>query len=275
MAWPPLLWGILALAGHLALDALRVPPRPVVAVTLPPGAGEAARQAAIDDALLVAAARAAGWHRSDPVVQRRLLELAGSSADAADAADALDQAYALGLDALDPLAVARLRDRARRALGEVEAPSDAELQDVLAAHASRFRRPAALEVEHRVWTAERHEDPEAAARRELASGTPRGDAVAGLRSRARTSVEALEAAWGAPVADLARSAPVGAWVGPVRAAHGAHALRVLQREDAVLPPLEAIREEVLAAWREEASARRVRDRLDALRATVDLRVEDP
>ena len=64
------------------------------------------------------------------------------------------------------------------------------------------------------------------------------------------------------IADL----PPGVWSGPVTSPFGRHLVRVTERREASLPPLEAVRDRVERDWRASFAETLREDRFEALRS---------
>jgi hypothetical protein len=231
----------------------------------------------VNEELLVREARAARWHRSDPVVQRRLvanLRFLGAAEDA-DPEQLLARAYALGMDRSDPVVRRRLVERARLAVAAAARqaePSDADLAALLAREPERFRRPARVRLAQVFLSRDRRGDGlEPAAHQVLTE--LREDAVAPEAAAARGdpfllptelplwSEEALAARLGPDFARGALATPEGRWSGPVASSYGLHLVWVHEHRPAKLPALDEARRELRAAWLAE------RERL-ALRNTL-------
>ncbi|WP_371808500.1 hypothetical protein [Ruegeria sp. HKCCA6948] len=81
---------------------------------------------------------------------------------------------------------------------------------------------------------------------------------------ARSSVDGN---FGTGFFDQLESLPLDEWSGPVQSAFGFHFVQLVERSDAVLPPLGAIRDRVLADWREKQIQRATETFIDNLRST--------
>lgn len=90
-----------------------------------------------------------------------------------------------------------------------------------------------------------------------------------------TSDHGIDATFGrdfyAKLADL----PEKVWVGPVRSGYGAHLIRLTDRKEPVLPPLDAIRDQVLADWRRERSDALTAAQFDAFRESYEIETPVP
>ncbi len=87
---------------------------------------------------------------------------------------------------------------------------------------------------------------------------------AGFELSARTSVDSN---FGTGFFDQLQLLPLGEWSGPVQSSFGLHMVRIDNRWDAVLPPFGAIRDRVLADWREKQAERATELFIDNLRST--------
>jgi hypothetical protein len=303
-----LLLGALLFAAREGLAPHRGEPEPVVVSASdleralhewrarsghPPGEAEraAAVQQIVDEELLVRHAVSLGWHRSDPVVQRRMvqnLRFLGAGTEEDDAA-LLERARDLGMDRTDVVVRRRLVERTRLALAERarrETADDAELARFLLEHSERFARPALVRISHVFLSRDRRGDrvePDALRLLEelVASEVPpdrageHGDPPplpARLPSWPETRLAArLGPDFGRALAEL----PEGRWSGPAPSSYGLHLVWIHERVPGHLPPLEAVRREVVAAWRAERERELLAAHLLELRAGVPVRVEGP
>ena len=191
------------------------------------------------------------------------------------------QALALGLDQGDLIVRRRLIQKMRFLSKDrlpIAAVTDEDIVARFAAQADRYTVPARIDVEHAFFA-----DGEAAAaagRRALIGGADRtsiGDTFLRGHSFAKDTPQRLATIAGEAFAAAAESAPVGDWTAPVRSAHGAHVLRVLQRVPSRLATLADATQvdtarRVLETERRDAANRAF---LDAARAAYDVRIESP
>ncbi len=250
----------------------------------------------VAEALWLEEARALGLPREDPIVRRRLLmnmrfleDDAEEKEAGATEADLLARARELGLERSDPVVQRRLIDRMQarvRASVERRPVDEADLARHHREHADRWREPPQLDLTHvylsRGKRGERleHDAAELLASlrgAEVAPGdtTDRGDPfLVGSRFRAATPRQ-LVSRFGPAFEAAVREAPVGRWIGPIESAFGLHAVWIHARVRERLPPLEEIRERVVADWREAESRRALKSHVERRRAAVELRfVED-
>lgn len=240
----------------------------------------------VDDELLVRHARTLGWHRTDPVVQMRLVRNLRFVSDDPEAEpdNLLEQAYALEMDRTDLVVRRRLAERMRLAImapvRESE-PSDAELQELLERDAHELRRPALVQVTQLFLSRDRRGDrlrTDADALLETliregvspAAGTERGDPFL-VPARLPLSTErGLAARFGPEFARETIRASNGRWSGPIASAYGMHLVWVHRRVGARDPGLEEVRPELLARWRSEREREVLRLALGRLRSDADL-----
>ena len=243
---------------------------------------------AVEAELWVSEAHALGLVETDPVVQRRLVQIARFvDASLGDDASALEAARELGLDRSDPVVRRRLIERMRgavRARARAQPVAADELARQYAEQASRYREPERFRISHVFFSRDRHGQAlSARAARELerlrAPGLVATDAVGrgdpfvhGQRLGPR-SVAGLEARFGPGFAREIATLPVGSWLGPVASAYGAHLVFVEERIPAAQPALSEVetrvREDLLREREREALARAV----EALRGGYRVRVE--
>ncbi len=183
------------------------------------------------------------------------------------------EALALGLDGNDEIIRNRLVQKMNFLLtSEASAarPEDEVLQTYLTDNAEAFTTPARLaaslvylgqtpnttfvdQTRSRLDAGEDH--------RQLgqASLLPTGFDLS-----ARTSVDGN---FGAGFFDQLQPLPLGEWSGPVQSSFGLHMVRLDDRWDATLPPFGAIRDRVLADWREKQAERATEVFIENLRST--------
>ncbi|WP_170825397.1 peptidyl-prolyl cis-trans isomerase [Ruegeria sp. HKCCA5426] len=70
--------------------------------------------------------------------------------------------------------------------------------------------------------------------------------------------------------DQLQPLPLGEWSGPVQSSFGLHMVRIDNRWDATLPPFGAIRDRVLADWREKQAERAKEVFIENLRSTYSI-----
>ncbi|SDF94936.1 peptidyl-prolyl cis-trans isomerase [Alloyangia pacifica] len=192
------------------------------------------------------------------------------------------EALALGLDKGDAMIRNRLRAK-MEFLAEAPAaamtPDDATLEAYYSENAAAYARPAQVSFAQVLLPGDATAEEVAALRAELEQGAdPAGLGQATmlpprLEAMATPAVERVfGGGFGAAVAGL----PVSGWSGPLSSGYGQHLVRLDAVEAAQLPPLERLRDKVIADWR-SAEARKMRGAFtDELlsRYTLDLPGEE-
>ena len=246
----------------------------------------------IDDRLLVEEAFALGWHESDEVVARRLIQNQRFLApdDPASDTELLERAREQGMDQSDIVARRRLLERMRLAIAAVARetePTRTELAAHARAHEDDFVRPERVRLSHVFLSRDRRgaalRDDAAALGRRIEAGeiapervTEHSDPSLVRTALPLASEAALARELGAGFAAAAMRATVGAWTGPIESAYGLHYVFVHERVAATQPGLDEIESEVRADWLRAREQRAMRDHLDALRARAVVQVEsDP
>jgi hypothetical protein len=250
----------------------------------------------VGEELLFREARALGWHRSDPVVQMRLIRnLRFASMQGEDGAVPEDpeallaQAYALGMDRGDLVVRRRLVQRMRLAITAAATrhePGDGELQALRAREATRLRRPPVVQLTQVFLSRDRRgAGCEADARSLLAelveAPVPPDEAIGRgdpglLPARLPLSSErALAARLGPDFAREALRAEPGRWSGPVPSSYGLHLVWVSRRLPGRDPELAEVRRELTALWRAEREREALREAIAMLREGVEVRVAQP
>jgi hypothetical protein len=184
------------------------------------------------------------------------------------------EAVALGLDPVDPTAKRRLGERLdalqQRPLPE---PTEDELKAFRAGRGHDFDTPARASFVH-VYFAIAEGGPEAARSRALGArpGVERAPlsqaASRGDRFPLPSEYSGLDHAaalrlFGAkPMTEALFTAPVRRWIGPVESAYGFHLVFLRDRQEAVVPGWENVRDGVLAAWKDDATREAARARYE-------------
>lgn len=173
------------------------------------------------------------------------------------------EALALGLDEGDTIIRRRLAQKVEFLFddgAEVADPDAAALQAWYAAQAARFIDPPRHALRQAWFSPDRRPDPDADAAAALAGladptaadPPPAGDPFLLGNRFGERDAQAFARDFGERFAAALPDLPTGRWTGPVRSGYGAHLVYVEHRVPARLPPLDAIRAEVLQAWREQA-----------------------
>ena len=244
----------------------------------------------IDDELLVREARARNWHRSDPVVQRRLIKNMRFLEDAGDpASDAtlLARAHALEMDQTDEVVRRRLVQRMRLTLAGAatrDEPTNAELARRFDADPEKFRRPDRVRLTQIHLSRDRHgnalEDRAMALLEDLTresippgAAAERGDPFLLPADVPPASPRTLEARFGPEFAKRVMTLPLQRWSGPVRSAYGLHLIWIHERERGAVPGWREVERELRSEWRADTEARALRRALRILREATEIRIE--
>ena len=260
---------------------------PEITVRVPADATQVEVDGAVREAILLNEARRYGWDRRDPVVfshlvrNMRFIEPETTEDDATLYKRALD----MRMHEHDPIVRARLLYRAGEALAfvpEDQMPTREELEAHRDEHAERFERESRVRFQQVFLSRTKRGDSLAAdasrMREELAAlgdapPTGLGDPLPGLRSEIVATASKVRTAYGPELADAVGEALVGVWRGPVPSVYGLHFIKVLEKEPARVPPLDAIRAEVRADLLREVRAELREERMAALRDAYTIHVE--
>ncbi|MBO9446894.1 peptidylprolyl isomerase [Ruegeria sp. R14_0] len=183
------------------------------------------------------------------------------------------EAMALGLDGNDEIIRNRLVQKMNFLLASqagAARPDDAVLQTYLADNADTFTIPARLAVSL-VYLGQNPgttfvEQTQA----RLAAGEDHrqlGQASLLPSDFGLSARNAVDGNFGTGFFDQVQPLPLGEWSGPVQSSFGFHLVRLDDRWDAVLPPFGAIRDRVLADWREKQVQSATQRFIDNLRST--------
>lgn len=185
------------------------------------------------------------------------------------------EGLAMGLDADDPVIKRRVRQKLEvmsEEAGYQLAPSDAELSEYLSKNADKFRQPSILSFEQAYFSGDaparevERQSREALTR--LNQGAPL-DSVgqATMLPATVTSMPADLVArdFGEEFAKTLETLPLNVWQGPIASGMGAHIVRITERKPSELPPLAAIRAQVLRDWENQ---RRERNRAEVFQGML-------
>jgi hypothetical protein len=247
--------------------------------------------ARVDDELLLGEAFALGWHRSDLIARRRLLQNQRflDPDTELDEEALLRRAYEQGMDRSDIVVRRRLLQKVILTVSSaarLDEPDDATLQAYLDANAARFERPERIRLDHIFLSRDRrpgHLVADATALGErLAAQAPAPEQAASLSdpfllsySLPLWSESMLGQRLGADFARDAFAAPDGQWSGPIASSYGLHFVWVRERRAADLPPLDELRTRLRAAVLREREQAALQAHLAALRERARIEVARP
>lgn len=183
------------------------------------------------------------------------------------------EALALGLDGNDEIIRNRLVQKMNFLLtSEAGAarPEDEVLQTYLADNAEAFKTPARLAVSLVYLGLNPSDTFVDQTRTRLAAGDDHrqlGEASLLPTEFDLSARASVDGNFGTGFFDQLEPLPLGEWSGPVQSSFGLHMVRLDNRWDATLPPLGAIRDRVLADWREKQAERAKEVFIENLRST--------
>ena len=171
------------------------------------------------------------------------------------------EALALGLDAGDSIVRRRLMQKFDFLFGNGAAdtdPEDATLQAWYDEHSDRFAIPARLTFTHLWFSPDSRGaatwENATAAMEALQAGTRvEGDNFPFDDSYTNANHPSVRSVFGEEFADAIFEAPLATWTGPLRSGLGYHVVRITERSDAIIPPLQDIRQLILDEWRRAES----------------------
>lgn len=238
----------------------------------------------VDQELLLRAARARGLHRSDALVQQRLIQnqrFVESSANEPNTRDAdlLTRAYALGLERSDPVVRRRLIERMRQIIW-AGAPKPSPATDRPAE-----TRPPFLRLSHVFVSRDRHGAAlDATAqhiRRELVDrrlepGDPRvaslGDPLMIPTDLPASSAERVASRFGPGFAADVSALPTGQWSEPIASSYGLHLVWLHERPaappDTDATPLPTLQSAAARRSALEAALQELRQDVEVIRPTL-------
>lgn len=192
-------------------------------------------------------------------------------------------ALALGLDKGDAMIRNRLRTKMEfltEAPAAAMQPQEDALQAFYSENADLYARPARLSFAQILLAKDATAEEVTALLGELQQGADAANLGQATMLPPRIDAmpaPAIERVFGDGFADAVAALPNGRWSGPVESGFGSHLVRLDALEDAQLPPLDSLRDKVLADWR-AAEARKMRAAFaeDLLRRyTLELPGETP
>lgn len=276
------LGALLAAGQHLLEDAAEPPSptRPVLRVVVPADANDAERRDFTDEALLVQEAVRLGWPSQDRVVRDRLMRNIAFAQPELPEASRLAVALELGMAQTDPVARARLADRARRVLTQevaLETPLDADLLATLNSQRKRYTAPATVRFSQVFLDPAERGDTLADDATTLLERLNRerpapptalgmGDGLLIAAPVETRPAEALDRSYGKSFGQALLDLPRGEWSGPVPSTYGQHLILVHEVESARVRSLDEVRAAVTAQWRRARANEVLRVALDALLA---------
>jgi hypothetical protein len=283
--------GALLFAGRFAVARYSEPNTIPLTVEVSPDLGKGQIEEAIKNEILIDQSVRMGWHETDPIVRQHMLRNM-KFVDREDNAqmtdlELIEEAVEIGMPKSDAIIRARLIQRAELALEAVyesQKPTDQDLSRYLAAHKDDFMRDARYVYAHVFLSRDKRGDSlldEANALKAKLSSQPdlspadasrMGDPLLRARAQESRTAEIAAAAYGQPFADAMTIAEVGQWVGPIESVFGAHLIRLIERTEASVPPIEEIDNQVRGRLLRELRDANFKERYAKLRAYYEIKV---
>ncbi len=187
------------------------------------------------------------------------------------------EAKALGLDEGDAVIRQRLAlklEFVADAAASVAVPDEPEIAEWYATRIDDFTPPPVVAFRQVMFESE--DDAETAL---ALLGSGRGAEVVSRSTMLPENVEratptAVDGAFGPGFFEAVATLPIGEWAGPVASAFGVHLVQLASLERAEAPPLAAVRDQVLAAWRQAKAEEFRAAQYDALRARYEIRMPE-
>jgi hypothetical protein len=195
------------------------------------------------------------------------------------------EAVAMGLDRGDTIVRRRLVQKMEYLLENTEtvpAPTDAELETFIRAHADRYASPARVSFAHVFVSAQRAgagaADEAIALRAKLDEGADPaslGDPFLRGRELRLHSQAELAGIFGPAFAAEVMQLPDGVWSRPIRSTFGVHLVRVSEKRAGTEPALATVRTQAERDWRDERRRMLDHEARARLRERYRMSVERP
>jgi len=240
----------------------------------------------IRDELLLHQARSFGWHLTDGIVQRRLLQNQRFLEEDESVSDEelLERAFGQGMDKTDLVVRRRLLERMRLLIAarvRATPPNDSELEAYLAQNPELFLRPERLGLSHvflsrdsRMYSLDADASALAEKLRNESVAPDRanewGDPFLLSHHIPLSSESSISRQYGPQFAAHAFEAPVGRWSDPIPSSYGSHIVWVHERSASELPPLEKIRKRVENEWLREREQEALTTHTESLREKAEI-----
>ena len=240
----------------------------------------------IRDELLLHQARSFGWHLTDGIVQRRLLQNQRFLEEDESVSDEelLERAFEQEMDKTALVVRRRLLERMRLLIAagvRANPPGDPELEAYLAANPAVFRRPDRVGLSHVFLSRDTRMDNLPADSLALAEklrsedippeqANEWGDPFLLSHHIPLSSESSIGRQYGPQFAARALELPVGSWSDPIPSSYGSHIVWVHERSPSELPALGEIRKRVENEWLREREQKALTDHTEALRARAEI-----
>jgi len=201
------------------------------------------------------------------------------------------EATALSLDDGDEIVRRRLAQKMQFMIEDtarVPAPTEADLTAYFGAHRADFQTAPQRSFTHIYFRADRSDaardatrvladlhDAARAPERGGERGGERGDPFALRYDYADVTERDVATLFGADFAARVFALPVGSWQGPVTSSYGVHLVRVASARAPAPPDYAALREQVRAAWLDDARKRANAKVMAEVKARYRITIADP
>ncbi len=189
------------------------------------------------------------------------------------------EALEMGLDKDDTIIRRRLAQKLKFILDDTARladPNDDVLRAFYSANAARFAPPATVSFSHVFFNSHSRPDAQQDAKTVLAAGpaADSGDRFLLGGELVEAHRQTVENVFGPDFARDAFALEPGTWAGPLKSSYGFHLVRLDRKSEPAQPLLEAIRDEVLSAWRAEKQVEAYAAYLARLREKYGVRFDD-
>lgn len=191
------------------------------------------------------------------------------------------EARKLGLDRGDQIVRARLAQKMNFLFDGIASsvvPEDHALETYLAENAARFTAPAQIAFDQIFLGVQPGSDEIDRAFSELQAGEDWSEIGLGslMPSSLPLSVSsAIDATFGQGFSDTLFMLEPREWVGPIQSGYGQHLVRITETRPEFLPPLDDIRDAVVAAWRQDTARELAEAQYESLAAQYHIEAPDP
>jgi len=191
------------------------------------------------------------------------------------------EGLAMGLDRDDPIVRRRVAQKLEFIAdgATAAAPTEAELQAWLDAHADKYRREPRYSLVQIYFDVARRGDrldaDVAAVRRALDAGgqAPAGDPTLLPQGLEQATASEVRRIFGSGFVDALRGVPVGSWQGPLRSGFGSHLVRLSAGDAGRGATLDEVRAEVERDLLADRAARASAESYRKLRARYSVRID--
>ncbi len=195
------------------------------------------------------------------------------------------EALALEMDRSDPVVRRRLSQKMAFMLEDMapqSTPDDDTLAAFLASEHRQFMRPARYSLRHIFFSGDQRGQASVTDAQSWLQRLRHEGELPTLQTADRllqepqfdnVSTENIARQFGAGFVEGLSELPVGSWQGPITSAFGAHLVYIDSRQDAYLPPLADIRNEVLQNWQTRERSRLNEEAFQRLRKRYQVDID--